>query len=102
MADELADLVGQKEIDAALKSREVKDALIEFAEEARDYWKSVSPVGDESTDPHSGEYRDSIEVTVDGDKMWVGTEVEYAHIIEYGSVDTPEFAPRAKTEAHFG
>lgn len=99
--DQLADLVGQDEIERALKGDDVQGALIEFASQAADYWKSVSPVGGE-TDPHAGEYRDSITVTVDGDNVSVGTDVEWAHLVEYGSVNNPEYAPRAKTEAHFG
>ena len=31
----------------------------------------------------------------------VGTSIGYAHLIEYGSNDTPEFAPPEKTAASF-
>ena len=59
-------------------------------------WQSFSP-------EDSGDYRDSVEVKhpAKGGKGAVGTSIGYAHIIEYGSIDTPEFAPRAKAAASF-
>lgn len=99
--DEFIELVGQDEINDWLKSDECRDGKIALAEDARDYWKSISPVGGED-DPHAGEYRDDVKVIVDDDDVSVGTDLDYDHIIEYGSVDTAEFACRARVEEHFG
>jgi hypothetical protein len=61
----------------------------------------VIPVWQANSPDDTGEY---VEVKYDaqGGRGAVGTSIGYAHIVEYGSVDTPEFAPRAKTAAHFG
>ncbi|OFB37973.1 hypothetical protein BA059_16895 [Mycolicibacterium sp. (ex Dasyatis americana)] len=85
----------------------------EFAEEVRDHWREIAPVD-------SGEYAASVHVEKRKDRRglphyWVGTRDWKAHFIEYGTGDdptdskspfgpntpTPEFAPAAKTEAHF-
>lgn len=52
----------------------------------------------------SGDYIDSVKVTkrARGGRGQVGATDPKANIIEYGSEDTPAFAPRAKTESHFG
>lgn len=76
---------------------DVNAGLDEFMEdEVVPVWKDKSPV-------EHGTYRDSIKVTkrAHNGRGQVGAEDEKANIIEYGSNDTPEFAPRAKTEAHF-
>jgi len=77
-----------------LKSQEVIDAKVELAEEAANYWRSVSP---RDTD----DYHDSIKVERNDSDVSVGAYDPAANIIEYGNEKTPEFAPRAKTEAHF-
>lgn len=68
-------------------------AKMELATRAQDYARSIAP-------SQTGAYRDSINARRGGNTVWVGFEDEQAHIIEYGSVDTPEFAIRAKTEEH--
>lgn len=83
---------------------EVRTQLTKFAEEVRDYWRSVAPV-------ESGRYAASITVlkknmTVRGmpAKRVAATNFK-AHWIEFGTGEpgpTPAFAPRAKTAAHFG
>lgn len=59
-------------------------------------WKANSP-------QDTGAYTDSVKVTkpARGGRGQVGATDAAAHIIEYGSIHSPEFAPRAKTEAHF-
>lgn len=86
--------ITQAELDAAMNSREVLDAKIDLANEAADYWRSISP-------EETGDYVDSIEVQVDDDNVRISATDESAPFIEFGTEDTPEFAPRAKTEAKF-
>jgi len=81
----------QKLIDADPR---VVAAKKEFAQQAAEYWQSSSPVGE-------GDYRDSITVHQDGAGVWITAHDFKAHWIEYGTVDTPEFAPRQKTDEHF-
>jgi hypothetical protein len=59
-------------------------------------WKSYAPVD-------TGEYKDSIQVTqpAEGGRGEVSATDDIANLIEYGTVDTPEFAPAAKTVEHF-
>lgn len=63
----------------------------------------VVPVWQGNYPTDTGEGRESIEVTqkASGGKGEVSATDEAAHIIEWGSVDTPEFAPRARTIEHF-
>ncbi|SIJ52495.1 Uncharacterised protein [Mycobacteroides abscessus subsp. bolletii] len=86
--------ISQDDIDEALTSQAVIDAKVELANEAADYWRSVSP---RDTD----DYHDSIKVEQNGSDVSVGAYDPAANIIEYGNEKTPEFAPRAQTEAHF-
>lgn len=97
MADDLFD---PADLAAALTSAEVVAASIDLAGRAADYWQSIAPVGGPD-DPHAGDYRDSISVVVDGTDVAVLCESEYAHIIEFGSEDTPEFGCRARVEEYF-
>lgn len=59
-------------------------------------WQSFSP-------EDSGDYKDSIEVTekASAGKGVVSATVDYAHIVEWGSIDTPEHAPRSRTMDRF-
>lgn len=91
MADDLFD---PDELAAALKDAAVLEAKLDLAERAADYWKSIAP-------EDTGEYQESIHVVHEGDTVAVVCDSPIAHIIEYGSIDTPEFACRARTEAHF-
>lgn len=91
------------DIKDAAKNENVTDQLVEYAEdEIAPYWRAIAPVGDPAKDPHSGFYRDSIEVQRRGGKVYVVATDPKAHIIEWGSEKTPEFGCRAKVEAHFG
>ncbi|KUH99263.1 HK97 gp10 family phage protein [Mycobacterium sp. IS-3022] len=95
IADKLRDpREGRPAIDAANR---------ELAEDARDYWKSVSPVD-------TGAYRDSVHVEgrPDVDKLparavvasdWKASWIEFG---TGGDTPTPEFAPRGKTVIRFG
>ncbi len=90
----LDDFIDQADIDEALRSDDVIAGALELAQRVADYWRSISPVD-------TGAYQDSIEVQRAGDNVYVVATDPQAHIIEYGSEDTPEFAPRARTEAYF-
>lgn len=96
MADDLASMLeGQfEELKAA---GEYDEALDEFmADEVVPVWKGFAPID-------TGEYEDSIQVTqpAQAGKGEVGATDPKANLIEYGTVDTPEFAPRLKTVEHF-
>jgi len=89
--------VSDADFEAEMNSAEVLEGKIELAEKAAAYWRRISP-------EDTGEYIDSIEVRVDGDDVSVGSNDDKAHYIEYGTggdSPTPEFAPRAKTQARF-
>lgn len=115
-----ADDIAAQILALAAQQSEVEEQLDKFAEEVRDYWRSVSPVDE-------GEYAASVQVKklkpVKGMPARRVEATDYkAHWIEFGtgtdeggkrfvarlgkSVDgdtvTPAFAPRAKTAQHFG
>ncbi len=95
--DELAAEVSAQ-INAEITAGEYDAQLQGFME------NEVIPVWRQNSPEDSGDYQKSVEVKypAKGGRGAVGTSIGYAHIIEYGSVDTPEFAPRARTAAHFG
>lgn len=96
MADDSVDIdeASLRDIYRAINSDpEVVAAKLELANKAAEYAKSIAPV-------ETGTYRDSIHVRQGGTTVWVGFEDPKAHLVEWGSVDTPEFAIRAKTEEH--
>ncbi|MGV7585232.1 hypothetical protein PJN38_24220 [Mycobacterium kansasii] len=76
---------------------QVNEGLDEFME------NTVIPEWVKNSPKDSGSYIDSIKVTqrARGGRGQVGATDPIANIIEYGSEDTPAFAPRAKTEARF-
>lgn len=97
------------EIEAEIRSQlaaqlELKEGLDQFANQVRDYWRSIAKVD-------TGEYAASIKVykkylLVNGmpGKRVAATDFK-AHWIEYGTGEpgpTKAYAPRAKTAAHFG
>jgi hypothetical protein len=86
--------VSDADFEAEMESDEVLKGRIELAEKAAAYWRRASP-------ELTGEYIDSIEVHVKGNDVWVAASDDKANLIEYGTEDTPEFAPRAKTQARF-
>lgn len=90
-----AELKAQFEIDAAAGTYDA--GLQSFMEdEVIPRWVGFSP-------EDTGEYRESVMVKrpANAGRGAVGSSNGYAHLIEYGSNDTPEFAPRAKTAASF-
>ena len=99
----LDDFIDQNEIDEALKhDADVLADKLDLANRAADFWRSVAPVeADDHPERPPGTYRDSIQVEQDGDVVAVVATDELANIIEYGSARSPEFACRARTEAHF-
>lgn len=95
MSNAFSDLgVDDEDFYIELNSEEVLKAKIALANKAKTYWRRIAP-------RDSGEYRDSIKVTVKGNDVSVGSDDPKANIIEYGSEDTPEFACRAQTQARF-
>lgn len=94
-SDIVADLTAQFEERA--KAGDYDEALDSFmTDEVVPVWVGNSP-------EDTGDYRDSIRVTkpAKGGKGQVGALSEVANIIEWGSEDTPEWAPRLKTVEHF-
>ena len=89
------ELFGTSE-DAVLNSAEIRAAEIALAERVAEYWKDLAL---EHKD--TGEYIDSINVVKDGDTVAVVASSDIAHILEFGSEDTPEYAFRARTESYF-
>ena len=91
MAEELFD---PAQIADVLREQEVIAAELDLAERAADYAKAIAP-------EDSGDYINAIRVVRNGDVVAVVFDDPAAHIIEYGSIDTPEFAVRARTESYF-
>ncbi len=91
----LSDFIPQSEIDDYLKSAEVMREKLDLADAVVDYARSISP-------EDTGKYKRDTKIRRRGQ---TGVSVEWtdpiSNIIEYGSEDTPEFAVRAKTVAHF-
>lgn len=94
--DELAAEVSAQ-INAEITAGEYDAQLQGFME------NEVIPVWRQNSPEDSGAYKESVEVKkpASGGAGKVGTSIGYAHILEYGSVDTPEFSPRGRTEAYF-
>jgi hypothetical protein len=101
----LSDFIDQRDIDEALKTdSDVHQQKLELANKACEYWKSIYPVehDDRQTPPRPpGTGRDTIHVVRRGDDVSVVCSDPIAHILEYGSRSTPEFACRVRTEDHF-
>ncbi|AWH14411.1 head-tail connector protein [Mycobacterium phage TChen] len=81
------------------KLPEVNAGVNDFMEgEVVSAWKANSPV-------ESGAYRDSIQVTqrsTTRGRGKVGATADHAHLVEFGSVHNPEYAPAEKTAKQFG
>lgn len=87
--------MSEEEILAQLEQDpEVIAQELELAEEAADYWRSISP-------EESGTYKDSIEVVQSGTDVAVVAQDPKANLIEFGSIHNPEYACRARTEEYF-
>lgn len=114
MARLLGDIISVAEVELAMATSPlVRAELIDRATKARDYWRSIAPVG---THEHTlksghvdkpGDYRDSIQIEYrrlpNGVMAARIVAKDYkAAWIEYGSKHMPEYAPRAKTAAQFG
>lgn len=86
-----------EQINAEIAAGKLDTQLDDFMEnEVVPAWQANSP-------EDTGEYKESVEVKhpAKGGRGAVGSSNGYAHLIEYGSEDTPEFAPRAKAAATF-
>lgn len=83
-ADDIAEAAAAGEFDEEL------DAFMSGT--VVDTWQQNSP-------EDSGEYKDSVQVIepAEAGKGRVGATVDYASYVEYGTVDTQEFAPRRRT-----
>lgn len=102
MPNPFSDLgVSDADFDAEMESDEVLNGKVVLAEKAANYWRRIAPVGDPATDPHSTEYLRSIHVNVDGFDVSVGSDDPEANLIEFGSINNPEYACRAQTQAKF-
>lgn len=93
MADD--DLASQfaEDLTAAVEAGDFDEKLDEFMSgTVVDTWRVNSP-------EDSGDYKRSIKVIkpAESGKGRVGATEGYGNLIEFGSVDTPEFAPRQKT-----
>jgi hypothetical protein len=94
--DEFLEIVGEAAVGAELASTQITDELVKWAQdEVIPVWLSFSP-------EDTGKYKASIHVDRKGHTVLVGSDDPIANLIEYGSEHNPEYAPRAKTEAHFG
>ena len=93
IARELAELIQSEN---ALNSDEIVQAKLDLAERVAEYWKQLAQ---EHKD--TGEYIDSIDVVQDGNTVAVVATSDIAHLLEFGTVDTPELAFRARTESYF-
>lgn len=92
----LSDFIDQADIDDYLEnSPEILNGKLELAEKVANYARSIAPVD-------SGDYRDGIKVRRYG-RTGVGVvfTADHSHLVEYGTVDTPAYAVRAKTIEHF-
>jgi hypothetical protein len=95
------DMVSEDDLRKAIRnSAEVNAGLDKLAQEVKAYWQEIAP-------KDSGQYAASTRVRKVKDKD--GTPMRRitnthpaAHIIEYGSNDTPKFAVRARVAGHFG
>lgn len=75
------------------KSREMKRALREATEPALREAQRLAPVD-------TGEYRDSLQIVEDANGVRLMSDDDKASYIEFGTSDTPAFAPLRKgTEA---
>lgn len=75
-----------------LRNPVLAQALKAKAEEALKYAQSIAPVGDPTTDPHSGAYRDSLAVELHHSPTRVSARIvatdQKAHWIEFGAAHT--------------
>lgn len=67
--------------------REVKDALRPFAERVKAEAEHASPIGE------SGDYISFFVITETPTKLRVGNTDFAAHLVEWGSVNNPPYAP---------
>jgi hypothetical protein len=104
LPDALARLgITQDDIDEAMADDNVDGELNDLANEVRDYWQSIAPVGKKADgDENPGQYRDSIHVERHGEGFHVLTEDFKAYWIEFGTSHMPEYAPAQKTAEQFG
>lgn len=82
------------------KDPEVRKERLRVAEEGKEFWVSIAPVGDPKTDPHSGDYKAGIQV-IEGKRggVAVGAMAADSWFVEYGTNGISESACRARTEA---
>lgn len=82
----------EREIEVIAIDGDFDQDITKVAAQFIELWKENSP-------EDSGEYKDSIQVIneAEGGEIQIGATAEYANIIEYGSEDTPEFAPMRRT-----
>lgn len=92
IADQIRDAIREQE------SAQLEAAVVERAEAMKAYAISISP-------EDSGEYKNSFEISEkvvdDLPARTLSNTDDKAGLLEYGTVDTPEFAVLTRTAAHF-
>lgn len=75
----------------------------EFDSELNDFMDAVVEVWVSNSPEDSGDYKRSIQVIkpAESGKGRVGATEGYGNLIEFGTADTPEFAPRRRTIEYF-
>lgn len=86
-------------LEAVRKDADVQRGLDELAQQVKSYWQEISP---KDTGKYAGSIRIKKTKGKDGVPMRRVTNTDpIAHLIEYGTNDTPKFAVRAKVASHF-
>lgn len=93
-SDDITEMSPAEIVDFLKDDPDIIAAEVALAEEAAEYAKSISP-------EETGEYKNNINAHQEGSEVWLGFDSEIANIIEYGSISTPEFAVRTRTEEYF-
>ena len=96
MADDLASQFAD-DLAEAVEAGDFDEQLDEFMV------GTVVPTWRENSPEDSGAYKDSVEVIgpAQAGKGRVGATVDYANLVEWGTADTPEYAPMQKTVEQF-
>jgi hypothetical protein len=72
---------------------EFRAGKVRVGEEVVTVAKSIAPYdAAHKATPQDPHYRDTIEVKIEGPRVWVTTTGWTGHFIEWGTVDTPTFA----------
>ena len=92
MAD-LSDFIPQDVIDDAVVAG-TAEGRFELAKDAAEYAKSIAP-------EETGEYANSIAASRDGSRVIIRFGAAHSNLVEYGSVNNPEYGVVRKTIEHY-